>query len=190
MSTGIDKWDAETAARRMRYRIRLRFTAGVMIVCAVVSILLDHRYGNHSSGDDWARFDGRQVRIVRVIDGESLAVQEEASEAIATIRLLGIKPFNQPWDKKWADEANAQLGGERITLHLGSHQTRDDHGRLLVDATLADGSAVSEKLAAEGLSLADHESKSAFTAAVEKAQSQARRKQIGMWQEEQDSVRK
>jgi endonuclease YncB( thermonuclease family) len=75
------------------------------------------------------------------------------------------------------------LAGKEITLDLGPTQTRDDRGRLLADALMEDGKPVSAELAAEGLALADRRSGSVFLAAIERAQSAARKRRVGMWGE-------
>jgi hypothetical protein len=181
MSVSIDKWDAEIAAKRLRNRRRLRLAGIIIIGVVLLSILGDHLRAKNSSSDDWARFDGRQVRFIRLVDGESIDVCEETSRDIVTVKLLGIKPFRAPLNVSLANGVDSELAGKEITLHLGQTQTRDDRGRLMADALLEDGKPVSGELAAQGLALVDRGSTSAFIAAVERAQSQARKRKIGMW---------
>jgi endonuclease YncB( thermonuclease family) len=183
MGVSIIKWDAEMAANRLRSRSRWRIAGAIAIGVFLLSILGDHLRAKNSSGDDWARFDGRQVRFVRVIDGESIAVCEESSEDVITVKLLGIRPFDAPLDKGLVERVDSELAGREITLHLGPTQTRDDRRRLLADALMEDGKSVSGELAAEGLALADRRSSSAFVTAVERAQAQARKRKVGMWAE-------
>jgi hypothetical protein len=183
MGVSVVKWDAETAANRLRRRSRWRLAGAVAIGFFLFSILGDHLRAKNSLGDDWARFDGRQVRFVRVIDGESVAVCEESSEDIVTVKLLGTRPFDAPLDKGLVERVDSELAGKEITLDLGPTQTRDDRGRLLADALMEDGKPVSAELAAEGLALADRRSGSVFLAAIERAQSAARKRRVGMWGE-------
>ncbi len=183
MGVSIDKWDAETAAKWLRYRRRLRVAAVIIIALVLLSILTDHLGANNFFRDDWARFDGRQVGFVRVIDGESIAVSEESSEDVVTVKLLGVRPFDSPLDERLIERVDSELSGQGITLHLGPTQTRDDRGRLLADALMEDGKPLSGELAAEGLALADRRSNSAFLAAIERAQTQARKRKVGMWAE-------
>jgi endonuclease YncB( thermonuclease family) len=181
MGVSIIKWDAETAANRLRIRSRWRIAGAIAIGIFLLSILGDHLRAKNSFTDDWAQFDGRQVRFVRVIDGESIAVSEESSEDIISVKLLGIRPFDSPLDKGLVERVDSELAGKEMTLHLGPTQTRDDRGRLLADALTEDGKPVCAELVVEGLSLADRHSNSAFLAAIERAQTQARKRKAGMW---------
>jgi endonuclease YncB( thermonuclease family) len=181
MGVSIVKWDAETAAKRLRNRRRLRVAAVIIIGLVLLSILADHLRAKNSFSDDWARFDGRHVRFVRLVDGESIEVCEEASQDIVTVKLLGIKPFGAPLEMSLADGIDSELAGKEITLHLGPTQTRDGRGRLLADALMEDGKPVSGELAAQGLALADRGSGTAFFAAIERAQTAARKRKVGMW---------
>ena len=157
--------------------------AGVAVGVILLSILGDHLRAKNWLGDDWARFDGREVRFVRVIDGESIAVCEGSSEDAVTVKLMGIRPFSGPLDKGLVERFDLELAGKAITLHLGPTRTRDENGRLVADAMTGDGKPVGAELVAEGLSLADRRSGSAFIAAIERAQTVARKKDVGMWKE-------
>jgi endonuclease YncB( thermonuclease family) len=181
MSASIVKWDAETAVNRLRKRRRLRIGIAVAIGVILLSILGDHLRAKNWLGDDWTRFDGRQFRFVRVIDGESIAVYEESSEDVDTVKLFGIRPFDAPLDKGIIERVDSEWAGKTITLHLEAARTRDDHGRLLADALTEEGKPLGVEFVADGLSLADRRSSGVFLAAMERAQTQARKRKIGMW---------
>jgi hypothetical protein len=181
MGVSIVRWDAEVAEIRLRTRRRWRAAAGMAIGLILVSIIGDHLRAKNSFANDWARFDGREVQFVRVIDGESILVREGISDDLVTVKLLGIKSFGGPLEKGLADGADSQLAGQTIVLHLGPTRSRDESGRLLADGLLEDGDPVSARMVLMGVALADRSSSSAFLGAVERAQTQARRRGVGMW---------
>jgi len=71
--------------------------------------------------------------------------------------------------------------GKTIRLHLEAARTRDDQGRLLADALTEDGKPLVVEFVPDGLSLSDRRSNSVFLAAIERAQTQARKRKAGMW---------
>ena len=76
----------------------------------LLSILGDHLRAKNRFGDDWARFDGRQVRFVRVIDGESIAVCEGASEDVIAGEIAGSQSVQG---------AVGQGAGRTLRLRIG-----------------------------------------------------------------------
>jgi hypothetical protein len=183
MGVAIVRWDAETAASQLRNRRRVRIAWGIAIGIVIVLTLVDHFLSRNYFGDDWARFDGREFRFVRLIDGDSMAVCEPSSGEIIDVKLMGIRPFHAPLEKRMVDVADAQLVGKMIVLHLGLTRTRDERGRLVADAMTEDGKPISALLATQGLALADRRSSSAFVGEAVRGQSQARKKRVGMWGE-------
>jgi endonuclease YncB( thermonuclease family) len=181
VGVAIEKWDAETAAVRLRNRRRLRIVLAVVVGILVLSMVADHLRGENPFSDDWSLFDGRRVRIVRVIDGESIVVRGELSEEVTTVQVLGIKSFTEAWDKSRAGAIESAFEGEIVTLHLGVTKTRDNRGRLLADVVMESGKPLGEELVGEGMTLADRDSASVFLSGIERAQSQARKKSLGVW---------
>ena len=139
--------------------------AGILLL----SMLADHLRGQNPFRDDWSSFDGRKVRIVRVIDGELIVVRGELSEEVTTVRVLGVKSFAEPWDKNRADGVESEFAGEVVTLHLGMTKTRDDEGRLLADVMMEDGKPMGAEFVKEELANVDRSSGSVFLSAIERA---------------------
>lgn len=183
MRAALTKWDAATAANHLRTRRRVGVAGLITAAILLLSILGDHLRAQNPFGDDWATFDNRQVRILRLTDAESITVRSDSSEDLTTIHLLGTRCFKTPWDKSLAADANSEFAGQTVTVHLNPTQTRDDRDRLLADAVLQDGKPLSVQLVAEGLSLADGRAPSAFIAAIERAETQARRRRLGIWRD-------
>jgi endonuclease YncB( thermonuclease family) len=181
MNAAIVKWDAETAAKRLTMRRRVRFAAGVGIGVLLLSVLADHLRAKNSFGDDWARFDGRRVRIVGLVDGDSMDVCEAGSMETVRVKLLGVRPFRSGLSAGVRESTEEELAGKEVVLHLAIGEARDALGSLRADAMMENGKEVSVVLAGEGAALADRESKTAFLSEVERAQAVARRKRLGMW---------
>jgi len=175
------KWDAATANSRLRLRQRWRFAAVILTAFALLASLVDHLRAQNRSGDDWLRFDGRQVQFVGATDGQDIAIRDESSDDVTVVKVLGIKSFNSQWDRASAGRTASLLLGRKLTLHLQSTQTRDGAGRLLADVFVDDRQLLGAQLAGEGLVLADRRTPDAFRGAIAKSEIQARHKGIGLW---------
>jgi len=175
------KWDATTAASRLRRRRRWRFAVVILTGFGLLTSLVDHLRAQNRSGDDWLRFDGHQVQFVGTIDGQDIAVRDASSDDVTVVSVMGIKSFNAQWDRASARRIASLLAGRKLTLHLQSTQTRDGDGRLLADVFGDDRQLLGAQLAGEGLVLADRRTPDAFRSAIAKSEIQARRKGIGLW---------
>jgi hypothetical protein len=178
------KWDAATAASRLRRRRRWRFAAVILTGFALLTSLVDHLRAQNRSGDDWLRFDGHQVQFVGAIGGQDIAIRDESSDGVTVVKVLGIRSFNAQWDGASVRRMAWLLIGRKITLHLPPTQTRDWEGRLLADVFVDDRQLLGAQLAGEGLVLADRRTPDAFRGAIAKSESQARRKGIGLWEKQ------
>ncbi|MGA2440280.1 MAG: thermonuclease family protein [Tepidisphaeraceae bacterium] len=176
------KWDAATAASRLRSRRRWRFAAAILTGFALLTSLVDHLRAQNRSGDDWLRFDAHQVQFVGAIGGQDIAIRDGSSDDLTVVKVLGIKSFNARWDRASASRIASLLAGHTLTLHLQSTQTRDGDGRLLADVFVDDRQPLAAQLAGEGLVLADRRTTDAFRGAIARSESQARRKGIGLWE--------
>jgi len=113
---------------------------------------------------------GQSYAVMRVLDGDSLVVDIDGSEA--EVRLLGINTpeRGECFDQAAKDRTTALAAGE-ISL---SGEGEDQFGRLLRYAIASDGTLINRQLVIDGLALAlstDHpglaEFKAAETAAFE-----------------------
>lgn len=122
---------------------------------------------------------GDTVEVLRVLDGDSLLVDLNGSEA--EVRLLGINAPER--DECFADEAASllrELSGERVRL-IGTETDR--FGRLLRYAYTAADVSVGHELLARGAAIAlsiDHAERNRFKAAEQEAFAA----RIGRWQPE------
>lgn len=181
MSGSISKWDAATATLRLRNRRRWRVASWIAVGLILLSSLFDHLRARGQYEDDWMRFDRRQVSFAGAISGETISIHEKAGGDITRVRLLGVASFNEQWDRRSAQRLNALLTGRKLTLLLEPTQTRDSSGQLLAYVFTEDSEAVSPQLVGEGLAIDDRRLPFAFHGSVDQAESQARRKHLGLW---------
>ncbi|MGF1633673.1 MAG: thermonuclease family protein [Phycisphaerae bacterium] len=172
----------------MSRRKLLRFAfLGVWLLVAS-AVLLDRATGPGATADH-ARFHQKTVTLVRVIDGDTIVIEADGREE--RVRLLGIDAAetnaadNAPPDF-WADEATAALrgllaGGE-VTLMLPEIRTRDRYDRLLAYVWAGDVEA-NLALVEQGAVYADRRHDHERRDAYERAESQARRRDVGLWAE-------
>jgi endonuclease YncB( thermonuclease family) len=176
----VTSWNPHITAQRLRRR-RLRVAlAYVIAICIAGSIVLDHVLGSAPHGDDWSDFDGQQFAVVCADDGQTISVRRDGSDQVTRVRLLGIRGSDGQWAEK-SKEFLASLAGRTVTLKLEPTQTRDELGRLLASAFLDDRQPISVEVIDRGLSRADRRLRYTFHSDVERAQSEARKKQRGLW---------
>jgi endonuclease YncB( thermonuclease family) len=180
MGVYIAKWDAATSVSRLRNRRRWRLVFAVVCGLVVISGFGDHFRSQNRRGDDWIRFDGRQVAFVGAMDGESISVRDERGDVIP-VRLLGVASFSADWDQRSMRWLNSMLGGRKLTLVLEPTQTRDSRDRLLAYVFSEDSRPIGPELVGAGLALDDRRVSFAFHGAVDQAESLARRKHLGFW---------
>lgn len=129
---------------------------------------------------------GDVVRLVNVLDGDTLVVAKEG-QGNATVRLLGIKTFESKHGKddaafhgKAAEEAVKRLAGEKPLRVLLNNPPKDRHGRTL--ATLYHGGEdVGLALVTEGQALVYTVYPFAGMQSYLSAQADARRQKRGLW---------
>ncbi|MGD0461066.1 MAG: thermonuclease family protein [Tepidisphaeraceae bacterium] len=181
MGVYVAKWDAVTAASRLRNGRRWRLLAWGVVGLILLSSLFDHLRAQNRRGDDWLRFDGHQFAFAGAIDGESIAIREEPGGSVTAVRLLGVASFTTQWDRLSARRLNSLLAGRNLILLLEPTQTRDRQDRLLAFVFTDELQPLSPQLVGEGLALDDRRMPFAFHGAVDQAESQARRKRLGLW---------
>lgn len=133
----------------------------IMTVVVGVVIALDHAgLLLVPAGDDMQAYDGRQVRVLRVIDGDTIEVDiaDRLNDRDATrVRLWGLDAPEA--DLPGADEATAfareAIGEDAVTLVLEAQRTRGAFGRVLAHVERADGTCLNEMLLEAGLAEID-----------------------------------
>lgn len=174
-----------------RSRRRLGSVIAVTVV-ALLLILADRRGLLLYPGDDLQRYDGRAFLVVRVVDGDTLMVdQPDGQEPYTRVRLWGIDtPELQRRDPPKPAEAYAEEArdlarrlaeGKTVRLILEPHRLRGSHGRLLAHVQLPDGSWLNEHLLETGLARADGRWSHRHTQRYELLADRARESGVGLW---------
>lgn len=167
-------------------------TVVVVLLVGGLAILADRNGWLLQEGGDWARYHGKTVRVVKVIDGDTLDVDLPDGDSPTTrIRFWGIdSPEMARRDKNlpaqpFAEEATKftrELAlNQQVTLRLESHRMRGNYGRVLAYIDLPDGSMLNERLLAAGLAKADQRFSHRLNERFTFIEKQARHDRAGLW---------
>jgi len=166
----------------------------VMVVAAVLSAMavVDRRGGMLHQGGDWQRYHGRAFTVLRVVDGDTLLVDEPDGEQPATrVRLWGIDTPEmhvtdadrgpEPLAQEATDFAKRLAEGQRVVLELERHDTRGRYGRLLAYVRLPDGTYLNEQLLMVGLARAEQRFSHSQMDRYVLLERQAKHDEVGLW---------
>ncbi len=164
-----------------------------MVVAAISA--LDHAGVFGYAPAQGQHLDGAIVRVVRVIDGDTLDVADSSGDAPPTrVRLRGIDcpeiahshgekdayfgPQAAAFVEAWAE-------GRRVRLVLDPNRDRyDGYGRLLAYAYDAEsGEMLNQLLIERGFAYADRRFRHMFRLAFERYEKHAARDCVGLWAE-------
>jgi endonuclease YncB( thermonuclease family) len=141
---------------------------------------------------DYVRYNDKSFRVVHVVDGDTLDVDEPDGGRPATrIRLWGVdtpetKAPNKPV-QHFGPEASAFTArtceGKAVRLQLLPGKARDKYHRLLAYVLLGDGTMLNSELIRQGYGYADprfdHPAKAQFL----ELQARARQGRLGLWKD-------
>lgn len=184
---------APTPAAYLKHRRRRR----VLITSLLMSFLLICTYADYNGfllydGDDLDQYDGRHFRIVRVIDGDTLVInQQGVNKTQTSVRLWGIDTPElakfgsnkeaEPFAEQARDFTHSLVGGRIVRLLLEGHRQRDKYGRLLAYVELDDGRLLNELLLVNGLARWEPRFSHRYLDRFYKAQHDARGRKMGIW---------
>ncbi len=164
------------------------------IACLVLSILtllcvlpgcasrlVSERLPGDGSDSDTA------VTVVRVTDGDTVRISPEV-EGESKVRLIGVDTPEtganrgpEPYGEEARDFTRRSLEGQDVTLEFDVER-KDDYGRLLAYAYLADGTMFNETLLREGYAqVATFPPNTRYVDRFEEAQEEAREARRGIW---------
>jgi len=182
--------------RKIRVEIQgVRVERTTIIFWALVSLLLGAsafygvnawRFTAANQQKDAVLASGDVVRLVNVLDGDTLVVSKEG-QGNTTVRLLGIKTFESKHGKdeaalhgRAAEEAVKRLIGENPLRVLLNNPPKDRHGRTLANLYIG-GDDVGLALVAQGHALVYTVYPFASMPVYLQAQTAARKQQLGLW---------
>ncbi|HEX8341712.1 MAG TPA: thermonuclease family protein [Tepidisphaeraceae bacterium] len=178
-----DAGDLVRSVLRRRSLYRRGGVAGVIVVA--LSAVCSH----YTAPPDTAPLAGKDVEVVRVVDGDTLVVRT-AEGREERLRLKGIDAPELPHDDKplmhWGEESTAYLrgrqpGGRRLTLEFDGTEKRDQYGRLLAYAFGEGLDCINVAIVRDGHAYADRRFSGMRRAQIEQAENDARKKGRGLW---------
>ena len=185
---------AKLTGRQWRTR-RLVFRARWLVLALIVvgAIMAADRLGLFGlrPDDDFTKYHGRTFNIVKVVDGDTLDVDEPDGEDRHTrIRLWGVDTPETKHPHKgvqhFGREAEAftrtACAGKAVRLELLRGRTRGKHGRLLAYVILPDGKMLNRKLVRQGFGYADPRFEHPKGHEFRQLQRDAIRARSGLWQ--------
>ena len=172
--------------RRRRWVIAAIVLAGLIVADRSGWLLVGR-------GDDMTTYDGAEIRVGRVIDGDTIEIEApdpRRRRSATQVRLWGIDCPERAGPRRataepFADEAHMLVrslaDGRRVRIALEPHRTRDAYGRLLAHVDLPDGTSLNEALLQAGLARADERWPHALLARYAQVERVARRAGVGAW---------
>lgn len=170
-----------------------------IIWLVVLSIVVCLSYVDRSGwllvphADDMATYHGIQGRVTRVIDGDTFEIDipdRLNQRPVTRVRLWGINcpelaSFDreaEPLAQEAADMTKRLIEGGLVTLSLEPQRMRGTFGRVLAHVDIPDQGNLNIALLEAGLTITDERWPHRQLARYAKAQRQAKRKEIGLWE--------
>jgi len=144
------------------------------------------------AGEDYVRYNDKSFRVVYVVDGDTLDVDEPDGGKPATrIRLWGVDTPETKHPKKpvehFGPEASAfttrACEGKTVRLQLVRGHTRDNYHRLLAYVILGDGKMLNSELVRQGYGYADPRFDHPRKVQFQQLQDRARHARLGLWKD-------
>jgi micrococcal nuclease len=156
-------------------------------VIIVLVILAANRLMNQRPAAPQPPVVGDQVRVQRVVDGDTLLLENKVR-----VRLLGVntpetkaadRPV-EPWGEEASQFTEQMVSGKVVTLEYDKERI-DDYGRTLA-YVYVDGKMLNEAIIEAGFSQAvtRHPYRSDRKKLFEQAEQRARAKRVGIWSDE------
>jgi len=180
-----------------------RHTRGIIIALCLLAvgalILLDQACTNQRSEPvsaaqagtyDFNRYHNKSFTVVKVVDGDTIDIEApDGDKKYTRIRLWGIDTpetkhpeFGVMYFGPEAAEYASKLAlGNKVTIYLEEHRTRDKYGRLLAYVQLPEGRFLNEVLVSQGFAYADLRFRHSFYHKYKQLESSARRQKKGLW---------
>jgi micrococcal nuclease len=142
-----------------------------------------------TSPQDARRVQGQRVRVIRVVDGDTLIVSSPTFSADERLRLRGVDApelahDNQPaayWGVEAKEYLRRRIEGRDVILHFDGTETRDRFGRLLAFVYVTENDCINLAMIRDGHAYADRRFASFMKSQLGQAEGEARKKGRGLW---------
>jgi endonuclease YncB( thermonuclease family) len=160
-----------------------RWTIRIFLLLTLSSILLDHTAIFAYPGNDAAHFDRQPVQITRVLSADTLCIKLPTDKAETTIHLLGVDAPHPPlpWSDKATTYTTARTKNRTVTLRLDPIGWRNPDNQLLAYLYITDSDNLNLDIIHDAQAYADRRTTHSMHSAFESAETDARKKQRGLW---------
>jgi endonuclease YncB( thermonuclease family) len=183
-----------------RSAVHRRFSARWRIIAVLVAMVL--LYLADQSGwllvaadDDMARYHGCQVRVVAVIDGDTIEIDLpdiQQNRPTTRIRLWGLDSPElaragqraEPCALEAKQFLHDVVSEQDVVLILEPRRPRGRYGRILAHVQMLDGRSVNIMVLEAGMARTDDRWTHAMLLQYDRAEAQARQEQRGLWQKD------
>jgi nuclease-like protein len=169
----------------LRQRKLLRFAVLLIFFVLGLVILLDHLGAFGYRGDDWGSFNGRRFEAQRIAPNGFVVI---ANQHETEVRFLGLD-FPERYAANSHGYLVSSLAGKTVILKLDPLQTRDAAGHLLAYVYLTEGDCLNADIVRAGQGRADRRQKHSMQAVFDAAETDARKRGRGMWNEASNKER-
>ncbi len=161
-----------------------------MLVGLLVVLVLAGR-GQQGDGD-FRRYNNKQFRVYRVVDGDTIYLDTpDSNESYTRVRLWGVDtPETKAPGKPvgyFGPEATAfteeMVAGRTVTIELDPEKTRGKFGRLLGFVYTDEDKFLNEELLRSGHAYADDRWQHRFYFRFQQIEKQARKNRRGLWRD-------
>lgn len=161
-----------------------------VLLLAVAFIAIDRAGCTGYQGDPVAKYDQRTFTVSRVLDGDTIDVEQGKEKS--RVRLLGIDAPEMNYDSadgaaygaaEATDYLKQRLDGQQVTLKLNSPEEKDKYGRLLAYVYAAGNANINLEMIEKGYVYADRRHDHALRKQFEQAEATAERRKAGLWKE-------
>ena len=173
--------------RRLPGPLGLAILAGMLVM-----LVLGDREQEGQPGGDFQRYHGKEFRVHRVIDGDTIDLEvADGTKAQTRVRLWGIDtPETKAPGKPVAyfgPQATAftekMVSGRWVSIELEPEKSRGKFGRLLAFVYTEDNELLNEELLRSGHAYADARWQHRFYFRFQEVEARARKNKLGLWQQ-------
>ncbi len=190
--------DKLTRRRRRIHRAARKFFLLAGVVAVLVALVLVDRAGffGRAPKDDWDKYNNRQFKVVRIVDGDTLDIDIPDGRFRRTrIRLLGVdtpetvKPDSpvEHFGPEASSFTRSFALGKTVTLKLQRARIRDTYNRLLAYVIGPDGKNLNERIIATGHGYCDPRFRHPLGREFKASQTEAKEACRGLWKDATDA---